>query len=109
MEEFKEITITDLYIFRNIEESEHKNNRICELHSGDVIYCNTKFMEKQSYYYELILGDIIHLHSNKDNILEEGIASRVINVFKKKTPDKKWWQFWIKQKEYVMGYNLEII
>lgn len=95
-------------LYYNIKEMTRP--RLHELRSGDELYCNTKFMEEQKYYYELNLGDIIYIHSCRNNILEEGVAARVIKVEKERTnSDKKWWQFWIKHQEYVTGYNLMIV
>ena len=84
--------------------------RLYEVHNGDVLYCNTEWMEKFGYYYELTLGQTIYLHSENNNILEKGIEVQITKVFKdKKYPNKKWWQFWIKQEETVTGYHLMII
>ena len=84
--------------------------RAHELHKEDVLYCNIKFMEEQRYYYELLLGQTIYFHTKDNNIREEGIAARVTKVFKeKKYPNKKWWQFWLKQEETVTGYHLMVV
>lgn len=75
--------------------------RVYELHKQDVLYCNVEFMKEQKYYQELLLGQIVYLN---------GVSAKVIKVFKeKKYPNKKWWQFWIKQEEIITGYNLMVI
>lgn len=84
-------------------------HRAIELHKGDVLYCNTKFMEEYGYYYELMPGEIIYIHSSPNSILNEGIMFRVVKIFKEKSPNKKWWQFWIKQTEKVTGYHIEVM
>ena len=87
-----------------------ENYRAYKLCSGDVLYCNKEFMEQQRYHYNLNVGDIVYLYPKKNNILEDGVKARVAQVFtEKKYPNKKWWQFWIKQEEYVTGYHLMII
>lgn len=79
--------------------------RLYELHSGDVIYCNTLFINDLGYDHDLTLGTHIYIDSIGNNPI-----ARVTKVFKeKKYPNKKWWQFWIKQEEYVTGYYLEIM
>ena len=86
-------------VFYNIKEITRP--RLYELHSGDVLYCNTKFIEKLGHDYNLILGENIYIINC--------ITAKVVKVFKEKNPNKKWWQFWIKQEEIVTGYHLEII
>ena len=81
-----------------------------ELHSGDILYCNTEWMKEAGYYYELSPGETIYVHTKNNNIREEGTAFRVTEVFKnKKYPNKKWWQFWLRQEEIVTGYHLMFI
>ena len=90
--------------------TDHIRHRAYELHKGDVIYGNTEFMKEHKYYYELLLGQTIYLHTKDNNIREEGIAVKVTKVFKeKKYPNKKWWQFWLKQEETVTGYHLMVL
>ena len=89
--------------------------RVCELHSGDVIYCNVEAMKKldENYiYYDIRyggrkLGDHIALYFQEYDV---AFSMEVVEVFKeKKYPNKKWWQFWLKQEETVTGYNLMVI
>lgn len=73
MDEFKEVT--NPYIFRSIENLYEKQKiRAYELHSKDVLYCDLKFMEKQRYYQELLLGQTVYLNGT--------VAARVTKVFK---------------------------
>ena len=85
-------------------------NRAYELHRGDVLYCNTEWLKENGYYYELTLGEVIHIHQKPNSILNDGVEFRVVYAFKeKKYPNKKWWQFCIKQEEEVTGYHLEVV
>lgn len=81
--------------------AEIQKERLCEVNSGDIVYCNSEFMKEFGYYQDLLLGQKVNLN---------GATSQVVKVFKeKKYPNKKWWQFWIKQEEYVTGYYLMVI
>lgn len=76
--------------------------RLYEMHSGDILYCNIKFIEELGHPYELELGQSF-------GICKKGVV-KVVNIHKtKKYPNKKWWQFWLKQEEYIDGYNLMIL
>jgi hypothetical protein len=84
--------------------------RLYKLCSGDVLYCNKEFMEEQHYHYDLSIGDFVYLYPKENSILENGVKAIVTKVFTdKKYPNKKWWQFWIKQEEYITGYHLMIV
>ncbi len=87
--------------------------RAYELHSGDVIYCNVDAMKKKKldehyiYYGSRKLGDHIALYFQEHDV---AFSVKVVDVFKeKKYPNKKWWQFWIKQEETVTGYHLMVV
>lgn len=75
--------------------------RAYQLHSGDVLYCNVVMIKTLGYDYELKLNE---------NIFMSGMQAKVSERYThKKYPNKKWWQFWLKQEEYVDGYNLLIL
>ena len=87
-----------------------ERTRAYRLCSGDEVYFNTAMTEKIGYHYELELGQKIKLYPDNNSIIETGITLLVTEVHKtKKYPNKKWWQFWLKQKEYIDGYNLTVI
>ena len=93
---------------------ENNNNcehvRVHQLHSGDVLYCNIEFMNYLGYPYELALGQNVYIYPEHNSIIAKSITAKVTKVHKhKKYPNKKWWQFWLKQEEYVEGYNLMIL
>lgn len=84
--------------------------RVYEFHLGDVLYFSVELMKKLGYYYELNAGDPVYIYPENNSIREDGTMLRVSKVFKeKKYPNKKWWQFWIKQEETVIGYHLMVV
>ena len=84
--------------------------RACRLYRGDVVYFNAEMMKAIGYNYELELGQKIRLYPEQNSIIAKGISLLVTEVHKtKKYPNKKWWQFWLKQETYVKGYNLEVL
>ena len=84
--------------------------RAYQLQSGDEVFCNVEWLECLGYYYELNLGQIIRIYPKPDNIIAKGMQAIVAKRYThKKYPNKKWWQFWLKQEEYVDGYNLMIL
>ena len=101
MASFEEIKDVERFITVKDAPSFYGFYRAYELHKGDVLYCNHEFMKEFRCYNDLLLLQEVNLN---------GIAARVVKVIKnKKYPNKKWWQFWLKQEEYVTGYHLEII
>jgi hypothetical protein len=75
--------------------------RAYELHSGDVIYCDVIAMKSSGYDHKMKLGEHICIGS---------LCAYVTQIYKhKKYPNKKWWQFWLNQEEYIDGYNLMIL
>lgn len=84
--------------------------RAYQLQSGDEVFCNVKCIESLGYYYELNLGQIISMYPKSDNIIAKSMKAMVVQrCTHKKYPNKKWWQFWLKQEEYVDGYILIIL
>lgn len=75
--------------------------RAYQLHSGDEIYMNVAAVKTLGYGYELKLSE---------NIFISGMQAMVVKRYThKKYPNKKWWQFWLKQEEYIDGYNLMVL
>ena len=94
--------------FKKIEKM--MKERVYEARSGDVLYCNTKFIEELGHPYELKLGWTLDIYEKDGAMVTKGVIAKVIEIHsKKKYPNKKWWQFWLKQEEYVDGYNLMIL
>jgi hypothetical protein len=81
-------------------KGESTETRACRLWTGDEIYLNTKAMKDLGFQCELDLGETITLP------FKAQVTKRYTH---KKYPNKKWWQFWLKQEEYVDGYNLMIM
>lgn len=89
--------------------AERMKERMYELHINDIIYCNTAFIEELGYDYDLIPGEAIYIFQIKEERSIDKVA-KVIKVFtEKKYPNKKWWQFWLKQEEKVTGYHIIIV
>lgn len=94
-------------IYEQINPSNCRAYRLCK---GDVLYFNTAMMQTIGYSYELELGQKIRLYPEPNSIIAKGIVLLVTEVHKiKKYPNKKWWQFWLKQETYIKGYNLEVL
>lgn len=75
--------------------------RAYQLHSGDVLYFNVIAIKELGYDYKLKLGEDICIGN---------LSAKITKIYgKKKYPNKKWWQFWLKQEEYVEGYNLMVL
>lgn len=92
------------------QRSEIMEGRLYEMHNGDVLYCNVEFVRELRYPYELELGQTIHIYPEHNSIIAKGIDLLVTEVHKKKKyPNKKWWQFWLKQEEDITGYNLTVL
>ena len=89
--------------------NEGRRARILRLSQGDILYFNVPWIESIGCQYELKLGQIIDIVREGDLSDVKGKA-KVVKIFKaKKYPNKKWWQFWLKQEEYIGGYNLMIL
>lgn len=69
--------------------------------SGDQIYFNVAAVKQLGYDYELSIGEDIYLMDIPAKAIERKTH--------KKYPNKKWWQFWLKQEEYVDGYVLLVL
>ena len=88
--------------FIKIDNPALAENRLYKVHNGYVLYCNKEWVQELGYDYDLLLGECIYVNGN--------ITAKVIKVFRdKKYPNKRWWQFWIKQKEIVTGYHIMFI
>ena len=74
--------------------------RAYQLCSGDEIYLNVASVKELGFERELQVGENISVP------LQVLVTKRYTH---KKYPNKRWWQFWIKQEEYVDGYNLLIL
>lgn len=75
--------------------------RAYQLYSGDEIYMNVTAVKTLGYDYELKLGE---------NIFISGMKAMIVKrCTHKKYPNKKWWQIWLKQEEYIDGYILMIL
>ena len=91
-------------------KGESSECRAYQLHSGDELYCDVNFIKCLGYYYELELGQTISIYPEHNSIIAKGIAAKISKKYThKKYPNKKWWQFWLKQEEYVDGYILTIL
>lgn len=114
LNKFAKIPVTNA-AYEDIDESIAKiskrmESRIYEAHRGDVLYCNIKFIEELGHPYELKLGQTLDIYKKENGMVTNGVVAEVIKVHsKKKYPNKKWWQFWLKQEEYIDGYNLMIL
>lgn len=83
---------------------------IYKAYSGDVLYCNAKFIEELGHPYKLKLGQTLDIYEKDGAMVTKGVVAKVVEVHKiKKYPNKKWWQFWLKQEEYIDGYNLMVL
>jgi len=74
--------------------------RVTQLYSGDELYLNVAMMKDLGFERELQLGETVSFP------IKVQVTKRYTH---KKYPNKKWWQFWLKQEEYVDGYNLMIM
>lgn len=103
-----ELPIDELKAIFCKQQSERMKERLYEIHSGDVLYCNVEFIKELGYPYELELGQTIYIYSEHNSIAKSDLL--VTEVHKtKKYPNKKWWQFWLKQEEYINGYSLTVL
>lgn len=76
-------------------------SRAYELKRGDEIYFNIAAIKQFGYNYELSIGEDIYLMELPAKVIKRKT--------RKKYPNKKWWQFWLKQEEYIDGYILMIL
>ena len=99
-----------------------QETRVYQLNAGDILYCNQETINKLiGYECKLKWNDEVYIKENKmilpvlisgyNNFTNSNSAkAKVVEVHKtKKYPNKKWWQFWLKQEEYIDGYNLMIL
>lgn len=75
--------------------------RAYKLQSGDMIYLSIVALQELGYDSNLQLGDNI--------VIGELHAHAMKRKYHEKYPDKKWWQFWLKQEEYTDGYTFLIL
>lgn len=84
--------------------------RAYKLNSGDELYFDTVAVKNLGYEYELTLGQTICIYPENNSIIAKGIRLKVKEICcTKKYPNKKWWQFWIKQEKYINGYILMVL
>ena len=78
--------------------------RIIELHYGDEIFCYPDTLDVQPR-----LGDYIKLNKGFEvamSPISDDTHAIVIKIIKS-NPDKRWWQFWVKQE--ILGYILRVV
>jgi len=100
------------YVTKQSEQS--VQFRLYQLNKDDVIFIDTIGMERLGYTRKLVPGDRVHFNRHLCRayytIDLKNVSAIVTKVYKhKKYPNKKWWQFWLKQEEYTDGYNLMIL
>ena len=79
--------------------------RAIELHDGDELFCSVDIFDTK-----VCLGQRIKLNKGFEIAMQwstvddtYAIVSRIV----KSNPDKRWWQFWVKQE--ILGYILRIV
>lgn len=91
-------------------KSESPECRVYQLHRGDELYYNVEFIKELGHPYTLELGQTLNIYKKSNGMVTKGIVAKVSEVHThKKYPNKKWWQFWLKQEEYIDGYNLMVL
>ena len=91
-------------------KSDTSKCRAYRLNHGDIVYFNKTMMNTIGYPYELELGQKIRLYPEQNNIIAPSTVLLIKDIHRtKKYPNKKWWQFWLKQETYIEGYDLEVL
>lgn len=80
------------------------DTREIELHNGDELFCSIDMFDRLLY-----LGERVKLNKGLQIVMwvTTKDADAIVTKIVKSNPEKRWWQFWVKQE--FLGYVLRIV